>query len=80
MGTPAMSRTLFWSLSNAQAWQRYSVDLMPFAGKTIVLRLGVLNDGLGGQTALYIDNASLITLGSAGKRVYLPIILKNTAH
>jgi len=56
-----MSRTLFWSLSNAQAWQRYSVDLMPFAGKTIVLRLGVLNDGLGGQTALYIDNASLIT-------------------
>jgi photosystem II stability/assembly factor-like uncharacterized protein len=76
-GTPSMSRTLFWSLSNAQAWQRYSFDLTPFAGETIVLRLGVLNDGLGGQTAMYVDNASLITLGPAGRRAYLPIILKN---
>jgi hypothetical protein len=79
-GTPSVSRTLLWSLSNAQAWQRYSFDLTPFAGKTIVLRLGVVNDGLGGQTAMYVDNASLITLGPAGRRVYLPIILKNTTN
>ena len=78
-GTVPISYTLLWTLSNAQAWQRYSFDLMPFAGHTLVLRLGVANDGIGGQTALYVDNASLITLG-AGMRVYLPIILKNTAH
>jgi hypothetical protein len=77
-GTASVSRTLFWMLSNAQAWQRYSFDLTPFAGETIVLRLGVLNDGLGGRTALYVDNASLITLGPSGKRVYLPVILNWT--
>ncbi len=75
--TPSISRTLFWSLSNAQAWQLYSFDLKPYAGQTLVLRVGVLNDGQGGQTALYVDNASLITLGPAGRQVYLPIILKN---
>ncbi len=79
-GTASMSRTLFWSLSNVQAWQRYSFDLTPFAGKTVMLRLGVVNDGSGGQTVMYVDNASLITLGPAGKRVYLPIILKNYAN
>jgi len=80
LDTPFISRTLFWTLSNAQAWQRYSFDLAPFAGETIVVRLGVVNDGSGGQTALYVDNASLITLGPAGSRVYLPVILKNTAN
>ncbi len=79
-GTTSMSHTLFWSLSNAQAWQRYSFDLTPFAGETMVPRFGVINDGHGGQTVLYVDNASLITLGSAGSRVYLPVILKNDAN
>jgi photosystem II stability/assembly factor-like uncharacterized protein len=79
-GTVSVSSTLFWMLSNAQAWQPYSFDLTSFAGETIVLRLGVLNDGLGGQTAIYVDNASLITLGPSGKRVYLPVILKNDAN
>ena len=78
--TVPISQTLLWTLSNAQAWQRYSFDLTPFAGETIVLRLGVLNDGSGGQTALYVDNASLITLGPTGSRVYLPVILKNTTN
>ncbi|HTP10204.1 MAG TPA: hypothetical protein VMP08_18250 [Anaerolineae bacterium] len=80
LDTPAVSRTLLWTLSNAQAWQRYSFDLTTYAGKTIVLRLGVLNDGSGGQTALYIDNASLITLGPTGRRVYLPVILKSAGN
>ena len=75
--TAAISHTLLWTLSNAQAWQRYSFDLTPYAGQTIELRFGVLNDGLGGQTAMYVDNASLITLGPEGSNVYLPVILKN---
>ena len=64
-------------LSNAQAWQRYSFDLTPFAGQTIGVRVGVINDGQGGPTALYVDNASLITLGATGHKVYLPVLLKN---
>jgi hypothetical protein len=74
--TEVLSRTLLWTLSNVQAWQRYSFDLLPFAGQTIALRLGVINDGQGGQTSMYVDNASLITLGPAGSKVYLPVILK----
>jgi hypothetical protein len=76
-GTEAISSTLLWMLSNAQTWQRYSFDLAPYAGQTIRVRVGVLNDGQGGQTALYVDSASLITLGSNGHKVFLPIITKN---
>jgi hypothetical protein len=77
-GTGTISSTLLWMLSNAQMWQPYSFDLTRFAGQTIVLRLGVLNDGQGGQTAMYVDNASLITLGASGTKVYLPVILKTS--
>ena len=75
--TAAISTTLLWTLSNAQSWQRTSFDLTPFAGQTVELRLGVINDGQGGQTALYVDNASLITLGPGGSKVFLPVILKH---
>ena len=75
----AISTTLLWTLSNAQAWQRTSFDLTPFAGQTVELHFGVINDGQGGQTALYVDNASLVTLGLSGDQVYLPIILKTYA-
>ena len=64
--TAPISTTLLWILSNAQAWQRTSFDLTPFAGQTVELRFGVINDGQGGQTAMYVDNASLITLGLSG--------------
>ncbi len=72
-----ISTTLLSMRSNAQMWQPYSFDLTRFAGQTLVLRIGVLNDGLGEQTAMYVDNASLIILGPTGSKVYLPIILKN---
>jgi photosystem II stability/assembly factor-like uncharacterized protein len=75
-GTNAISSTLLWMLSNAQTWQRYSFDLTPYAGQTIRVRVGVINDGQGGQTALYLDSASLITLGADGQKVFLPIIIK----
>ncbi len=75
-GTDAISSTLLWTLSNAQLWQRYSFDLTPYAGRTIGVRIGVINDGQGGQTALYVDSASLITLGADGRSVFLPVIMK----
>ena len=71
-----ISQTLIWELSNAQTWTHYSFDLAPYAGQTIVLHWGVYNDGLGGRTAMYIDNASLITIGPLPYRLYLPIIRK----
>jgi len=76
-GTEALSSTLLWMVSNAQLWQHYSLDLTPFAGQTIGVRVGVLNDGRGGQTGLYVDSASLITSVSIGHEVFLPIITRN---
>ncbi|HSD84633.1 MAG TPA: hypothetical protein VLG46_12275, partial [Anaerolineae bacterium] len=76
-GAPTASTKLVWMLSDAQAWQHYSFDLTSFAGQTIEVRVGVINDGQRGPTALYVDNASLITLGSSGYRVFLPVITKN---
>jgi hypothetical protein len=75
-GTGTISPTLLWMLSNTQTWQRYSFDLTPYAGQTIEVRVGVINDGEGGQTALYLDSASLITLGANGHKVFLPVMLK----
>jgi photosystem II stability/assembly factor-like uncharacterized protein len=75
-GTDAISSTLLWMLSDAQLWQRFSFDLTQYAGQTIVVRAGVINDGQGGQTALYLDSASLVTLGADGQKVFLPVILK----
>ncbi len=72
--TTPISHTLFWMLSNAQTWQHYSFDLTPYAGQTLALRLGVINDGQDGQTALMVDNTSLITVGH---RFYLPLLMKN---
>ena len=75
--TPLTSTKLVWMLSNAQAWQRHRLDLTPFAGQTIGVRVGVINDGQHGSTVLYVDNASLITLGAIGHKVYLSVLLKN---
>jgi hypothetical protein len=40
-------------------WTRLELDLMPFAGQTIVLRFGVRNDGQGAAMAIYVDDVSL---------------------
>jgi hypothetical protein len=40
-------------------WAHLELDLLPFAGQTIVLRLGVRNDGRGAAMAIYLDDVSL---------------------
>jgi len=69
---------LLWDLSNAQRWEHHIFDLTPYAGQTIMIHLGVYNDGVGGQTGMYVDNVSLVVV-RRGKsvHVYLPLILKN---
>jgi hypothetical protein len=44
-------------IRQAQAdWMHLELDLMPFAGQTIVLRFGVRNDGWGAAMAIYLDD------------------------
>ena len=68
-------RTLLWTRSNARAWQQLSFDLSAYAGRTLRLHLGVLNNGDGRTTALFADEASLVICwpGQAPARVYLPM-------
>ena len=47
------------SVRGSAGWQRSTHDLTAYAGQTITLRFGVYNDGRGGVSALYVDDASL---------------------
>jgi hypothetical protein len=70
---------LFWQLSNAQRWQHRTFDLTPYAGRTLKLHFGVLNDRAGGRTGMYVDDVSLLVQRPAVPwreyQRYLPIIL-----
>ena len=77
--TSAVIDVLYWDLSNAQAWQRHTVNLpLAHAGQSFVLHFGVFNDGVNGRTALYVDDVSLMMQdGSlAPYRLSLPVIRK----
>jgi photosystem II stability/assembly factor-like uncharacterized protein len=69
---------LDWMLSNAQRWQSHTYDLSHYAGQTVMLHFGVVNDGVGGQSGLYVDDVALVverpplTL----RAVYLPLLLR----
>lgn len=70
---------LFFTRSNAQSWQHATFDLSAYAGKSVRILFGAYNDGVNGVTALYVDEASLITCQAEGGVSYLPIIYKSLA-
>lgn len=74
----AVMETIFWDLSNDQAWQAHSFNLSGYAGQTIRLHFGAYNDGLGGVTAVYLDNAALVIQQTDiwANQVFLPITVK----
>jgi photosystem II stability/assembly factor-like uncharacterized protein len=78
--TGRILETLFWELTNEQAWQERSFDLTAYAGQTLKLHFGVYNDGAGGRTALFVDNASLLVWHPAweGYRQHLPLVFRGS--
>jgi photosystem II stability/assembly factor-like uncharacterized protein len=88
--------SLLWIRSNAQAWQEAAYDVTAHRGHTIRVYFGVFNDGSGGRTAMYVDDASLRTCWPAlppptptpapthepRPRGYLPLIhlMRETYH
>jgi len=42
-----------------QSWNLGSYDLREWAGQSIILRFSVKNDGLGGVTAVYLDDVEV---------------------
>lgn len=53
--------TLLWQRSSAAAWTEYSFDLTKYAGQTIKIQFGTYNDGAGGYTSMFVDDAFLET-------------------
>jgi len=51
--------TLLWQRKNTQVWELHSFDLSRYAGDYVRVQFGTYNDGWGGVTAMYVDDASL---------------------
>jgi hypothetical protein len=51
--------TLMWQRKNAQVWGYKEFDVSKWIGTTIRLQFGVYNNGYGGATSMYVDDASL---------------------
>ncbi len=70
--------TLYWDLSNAQAWQKHTISLAEYGGQTLLLHFGVYNDGQNGATGLFVDDVSLLVMDGSlyPHRVYLPGIMR----
>jgi len=51
--------TLLWQRKDTQAWALHSFDLSRYAGDYVRVQFGTYNDGWGGVTAMYVDDASL---------------------
>ncbi len=60
LGTDGTVWALPWSvLEDAQVWQQYVFDIVGATGQTFDLYFNAINDGLGGRTALFVDEVQL---------------------
>jgi hypothetical protein len=50
---------LLWQLSDSQNWTNMQFNLSNYRGWTVLLQWGTYNDGGGGITAMYVDDATL---------------------
>ncbi|MBC7233254.1 MAG: DUF11 domain-containing protein [Chloroflexi bacterium] len=70
---------VLYTRSNAQSWTYKSYPLDGFKGRDVRIYFGVVNDGAGGVTAMYVDDVALLTCGvqaTPTERIFLPIILR----
>ena len=59
--------------SNDNAWVRLVFNLSAFAGQSVFLRFAVNNDGVGGRTAMYVDDVRLTACSSGTLPTAAPI-------
>ncbi len=57
--TDTTLRTIWDALQDSQNWQQVLIDLSAFKGQEVTLQFRVYNDGLGGRSALYLDDVNL---------------------
>lgn len=59
--------------SNDNTWVRLVFNLSAFAGQSVFLRFAVNNDGVGGRTAMYVDDVRLTTCSSGALPTATPV-------
>ena len=52
------------TLQNTQTWTLFTADLSAYAGQTVTIYLGTMNDGYGGVTQTYFDDVELCAGGT----------------
>ena len=52
-------QTLWYQCSNARTWQQLQFNLLAYRGRWIWIYFGAYNDGYGGATGMYVDDAAL---------------------
>jgi hypothetical protein len=65
---------LVWTRSDARSWQRVRFDISDYSGQTVRLHIGVVNDGIDGPTAMYVDDVSASSCTGHAGGAYLPLI------
>jgi len=58
-GSNELLETLLWMRSNTRTWSVFEFNLSKYAGQVVTLEIGVVNDGLGGVTGMYVDDVTL---------------------
>lgn len=51
--------TFLWQREDTKAWDLHQFDLDDYIGDTVRIQFGTYNDGLGGITRMYVDDATL---------------------
>lgn len=69
-------------LANEQSWRQVAVDLTPYSGRPIAIYFNVANDGVGGRTAMFLDNVQVLACGQSapppGPVTVLPLLTVGT--
>jgi len=52
-------KTLWWERWNYNTWMQLSFDLTEYKGRSVRIQFGTYNDGGGGITSMYVDDATL---------------------
>ena len=60
-------------LQNQQSWQPHNFDLIGLAGQTFAVYFNVINDGVGGRTAMWVDDARLWACSGGAYPPPLPV-------
>ena len=60
-------------LQNQQSWQPHSFELIGLAGQTFAVYFNVINDGVGGRTAMWVDDARLWACSGGASPPPMPV-------